>query len=69
MPSVVERLATLEQQQKDMGESLDKVVATTDNIERTLNELIGAKKVLMTITGAVATIVSIVIAWLGINRH
>jgi len=52
-----------------MSDSLDTVVTTTKNIEKTLNELVGAKKVLMVITGFVATAVSIFVSWLGIHKQ
>lgn len=69
MPTITERLAILETKQSDMSDSLDKVVLTTQNIEKTLNELVGAKKVLMMITGFVATAVSIFISWLGLHKQ
>jgi len=67
--TIKERLAILETQYTDMSDSLDTVVTTTKNIEKTLNELVGAKKVLMVITGFVATAVSIFVSWLGIHKQ
>lgn len=64
-----ERLARLEAQYTEVYKSLETVVETTRNIEKTLNELVGAKKVLMVITGFVATTVSIVISWFGVHKQ
>lgn len=68
MATIPERLATLEAQQQDLSTDLTTVVATTASIEKTLNELIGAKKAIIIITGLFATVTSIVVGWFNINR-
>lgn len=68
MATIKERLATLETQQKDMRDDLTTVVTTTASIEKTLNELIGVKKAILLVTGLVATLTTIVLGWLNINK-
>lgn len=69
MLTIKERLATLETQQSDMRADLTTVVETTGNIEKTLNELIGAKKAMMMVTGFVATSIGLFISWLGLHKQ
>lgn len=69
MATIPERLAALETKQSEMSDDLSKVVTSTENIEKTLNELIGAKKALMLVTGFVATSIGLFISWLGLNKH
>lgn len=45
------------------------LASKVDDLQRTLDELIGAKKALMLITGFVATAIGLFISWLGLHKQ
>lgn len=75
MPIIKERLATLEQGKSDTEKwqgdtetTINMMAQDLKYIKQTLDELTGAKKALMWITGTAATAIGLFIAWLNSHR-